>query len=152
MAIKEKLERSPNFYEDAENAALYVRYPKEATAGGLTQLICCWLKWKGHYANRINTQGQARVHKIPRFNIGSGEMQYSKNVQWTKGTTKRGTPDISCIIYGRAVWVEVKVGKDRLSDAQKEQGEAIQEAGGTWFVARDMQSFVDFYYKFIENA
>lgn len=141
---------TPLFARDFPNTDPLI--PKESTSNGLTQLIIRWLTWSGHYANRISTQGQAQVHKIPRWNVGSEQMQYSKTVKWIKGSTKRGTPDISAIIFGRSVWIEVKVGKDRLSEEQKEQGAAIQEAGGAWFVARDMQSFVNFYYQFLEDA
>lgn len=112
--------------------------PSERKANGLTTLIIRWLSFHGHYANRISTQGQARVTR--------------GTVKWTKGHTKKGTPDISAIVYGRAVWIEVKVGADRMSEAQDKQQADIVTAGGIHFIARDMQTFVDFYYKLIEKT
>jgi|SRR5580692_1743469 hypothetical protein len=111
------------------------KIPTDRTANGLTQLIIKFLAWKGHYANRISTQGQARAD--------------GGRIKWTTSHTKRGTPDITAIISGRSVWIEVKVGKDHLSDAQVKQQSDIQEAGGIYYVARDMQSFYQWYYWFI---
>jgi hypothetical protein len=125
---------------------------RETTANGLTQLILKWLKYAGHYANRISTQGQARVQKIPRFDIHSEKLRYHEKTSWTKGHTMKGTPDITGIIYGKAVWIEVKVGKDRMSYAQLEQKGSIEGSGGLYFIAHDMQSFVDWYYKIIEDG
>jgi len=133
----------------AKDHSLQPKFPRETTANGLTMLILKWLKYAGHYANRISTQGQARVQQIPRFNIHSEKVQHFEKVSWTKSHTKRGTPDITGIIYGKAIWIEVKVGKDRMSEAQVEQQADIERAGGLYFVARDMQSFVDWYYRII---
>lgn len=126
-----------------------VLIPSERKANGLTQLIIKWLTWKGHYANRISTQGQASVAKIPKADL-NGRIHHFEQIRWTKGNTKRGTPDITAILYGKSVWIEVKVGKDEMSKAQEKQQFDIQQAGGLYFVARDMQSFVDWYYKLIE--
>jgi hypothetical protein len=40
-------------------------------------------------------------------------------IQWTKGTSTAGSADISATIKGRSVKIEVKIGKDRQSEAQK---------------------------------
>lgn len=122
-----------------------MNWPKVSTANGLTMAIIRFLTWKGHYANRIGTQGQARVQKIPRFNIHSKQMQYFDKVSWTKGNTKRGTPDITAIIGGKAVWIEVKSGQDRMSIAQKEQQASIEMAGGIYYIAQTMEDFYGWY-------
>jgi len=122
-----------------------MKWPVVSKANGLTMAIIRFLTRKGHYANRIGTQGQAQVQKIPRFNIHSQQMQYFEKVKWTKGNTKRGTPDITAIIGGKAVWIEVKIGKDRMSDAQKEQQASIETAGGIYYIATEMQLFYEWY-------
>lgn len=133
----------PTAYKD--QGAPEMVWPKVRTANGLTMAIIKFLTWKGHYANRIGTQGQANIQKIPRFNIFSQQMQYFEKVKWTKGNTKRGTPDITAIIGGKAIWIEVKVGKDRMSDAQKEQQANIEMAGGIYYIATEMQLFYEWY-------
>lgn len=99
----------------------------DKTANGLTKAIIAFFEVQGHYANRIQTQGQFRAGK------------------WTRGTTKRGTPDVSAIVNGRALAIEVKHGKDRLSDAQKQQAEKIQSAGGVWYCARTFEGFTQWF-------
>lgn len=147
LYLKRMKEHAPTFFNDCDDPSVYLKWPVEKKANGLTQLILNFLTWKGHHANRINTQGQVRVHKVPRFNLHTQTIQHTDQVRYTKSMTKRGTPDISAIIKGRAVMIEVKVGRDKLSEAQLKQGEEIVGAGGMYFVARDMQSFYNWYYQ-----
>lgn len=149
--LEDRKRRMPVLVQDFPNDQPTI--PSEKKANGLTQLIIKYLTWSGHYANRIGVQGQARVQKTPfRFNIFTQKMVYTDKTTWTKGQTKRGTPDIHAIIYGKAVWIEVKVGKDRMSADQLEQKAKIEEAGGLYFIAQDMQSFVDWYKKITEDV
>ena len=142
--IEDKKKRYPNFY--AEGAEDYFQIPKTKTANGLTQAIVKFLSLKGHYANRISTQGQARVHKIPKYNILSGQLEHRESVRYTHGNTKLGTPDITAIIGGHSIWIEVKIGRDKMSDEQWKQKEQIEKARGIYYIARDMQAFYDWYY------
>lgn len=48
---------------------------------------------------------------------------------------QRGTPDILCCYNGRFLGIEVKEGKDRLSEIQIAQGKQIEWAGGYFVVA-----------------
>jgi hypothetical protein len=43
--------------------------------------------------------------------------------------------------------IEVKVGKDRLSEDQRKEMAAIEQAGGIYYVARNMADFYEWYYK-----
>lgn len=143
---KAKVLTNPVFYNDCADPYDYMKWPVEKKANGLTQLIVNFLTWKGHHANRINTQGQARVQKIPRFNLHTQTTQYTDKVTYTSSMTKRGTPDIASIVNGKAVMIEVKVGKDKLSEHQLKQQAEIELAGGYYFVARNMTSFYEWYY------
>ncbi|MBO9619888.1 MAG: hypothetical protein J7539_12735 [Niabella sp.] len=106
----------------------------DKTANGLTNCIMDWLKYFGHYANRINTTGTMR--KI------NGQMK------WTKGTTRRGTADITAVLFGRHVAIEVKVGKDRMSDAQKAERDRVQRSGGIYITVKDMPQFCEWFWMF----
>lgn len=112
----------------------------DTTSNGLTTCILDWLKFNGHYGNRINTQGQVRIEKIK---LAHGNVR--TNVRWTKGKTKKGTPDIDAIIRGKPVKIEVKINRDTMSDDQIEQMVAIQKAGGIYFIARNMEGFLQWY-------
>lgn len=61
--------------------------------------------------------------------------------------TRHGTPakfgtkgalDIAATIKGRAVWIDAKTGKDRLSPAQAKFCAAQQKAGGIAFAAKSV--------------
>jgi hypothetical protein len=138
---------SPGFYEASGGDTMKIKPYSDKTTNGLTKAIIDWLTYSGHYANRIQTQGQARIKKQPKFNILSGQIEYRQKVEWTKSMTTKGTPDIDSIINGLPVKIEVKAGKDRISDEQTKQGQRITEAGGIYFVCHDMDQFVRWYRK-----
>jgi len=140
----------PTAYKD--QGAPEMKWPKVSTANGLTMAIIRLLTWKGYYANRISTQGQARVHRFQRFDIMSGKLVDQERTRWTKGNTKRGTPDISAIVHGKAVWIEVKIGKDKMSKAQEEQKVEIETAGGLYFIAKTMEEFYEWYINKFERT
>ncbi|MEJ7740439.1 MAG: hypothetical protein WKF97_23720 [Chitinophagaceae bacterium] len=137
---------APGFFEASGGYGMGIKKYDDRTANGLTRCIIDFLTFKGHYANRILTQGQARFHDIKRFNIFSENREtVSNTVTWTKGTTRRGSPDLTAIICGVSVNIEVKIGKDKMSPEQERERSAIQKAGGLNFIAHDMPSFIDFY-------
>lgn len=151
LKLQDLKRKYPAAYEASGGDDFILKPMSDKTANGLTKCIIDWITLKGGYANRINTQGQARVNKIPRYNILTGKTEYRDSVTWTPSTTRIGTPDIDAIIQGKAVKIEVKIGKDKLSEAQKKHLEDIARAGGMYFVARDMDSFVTWYQQNFEN-
>lgn len=138
-------QKAPGFYVASGGDKMIIKPYSDTTTNGLTKCIIDWLQFNGHYANRINTQGQARIKKIPRFSLISGRIEYTDKVEYTHGTTVRGTPDIDAIIDGRPVKIEVKAGKDKIREEQIKQGEKIQAAGGIYYIARNMAEFVQWY-------
>lgn len=96
-------------------------------ANSLTAAIIKHIRASGGYATRINTQGQFR------------------DGRWTKGTTAKGTADVHACFQGRHLSIEVKVGRDVISDAQRLTAEEITRAGGVYFVARDLNSFLTWF-------
>ena len=54
-----------------------------------------------------------------------------------------GSADISAVVFGRAVKVEVKIGTDRQSEAQRCYQSAVERAGGLYFIAKDFNTFVE---------
>ena len=97
------------------------KIPRVGTANGLTQWIVNYTDWMGCHANRISSAG--------RYLPGADK--------WTKGSfipgsTKKGTADVHCVINGFSVMIEIKVGKDRPSEAQLKQQERVRQAGGVY--------------------
>ena len=113
----------------------------DKTANGLTKAICSFLNYSGCQAERINTMG---VYREKRNTIGK-----VIGGQWTKGTGTPGSADISATIRGRSVKIEVKIGKDKQSEAQKNYQSMIEKSGGTYYIAKDFDTFLQFYDDFI---
>ena len=130
----------PNYPPDYIPKTMY----KDSTANGLTKAICDYINYNGYQAERINTMGTAREKKTTAGKV--------IGVTWTKGTSTAGSADISATIKGRSVKIEVKIGKDRQSDAQKRYQENIEKAGGTYIIAKDFDSFVEWYNQFIQSC
>ena len=62
-----------------------------------------------------------------------------------KGNTEKGLPDITAIIRGRYVGIEVKAGRDKLSQDQLLRKFEIERAGGVYFEARSTDDFLKFF-------
>jgi hypothetical protein len=67
----------------------------------------------------------------------------------TTGT--KGSADISATIAGKSVKIEVKIGKDRQSEHQKVYQDQIENAGGDYFIAKDFDSFYNWFSNFIKQ-
>jgi hypothetical protein len=139
LKLANDIERHPSFPE-----AYFVKKKwDDKTANGLTKAITSFIQFNGFQAERINTMGTARENKRTDGKV--------IGVTWTKGTTTAGSADISATIRGRSVKIEVKIGKDRQSDAQKRYQESIERAGGVYMIARDFDTFVEWFDEFIKN-
>ncbi len=111
----------------------YIPRPKRSdkTANGLTRCIVDYILLNGGQAERISITGRPQ--------------QIGNHIKWTKSHMTIGTADISATIQGRSVKIEVKIGTDRQSDKQRQYQAAIERAGGIYYVARDFDSFVEWY-------
>lgn len=140
LKLENQIERHPNFPPDYHPKTLW----SDKTANGLTKAIMSFIQFSGYQAERINTMGVYREKKTTDGKLIGGS--------WTKGTSTKGSADISATIQGRSVKIEVKVGKDRQSENQKQYQEAIERAGGVYMIARDFDSFVEWFDEFVKNC
>ena len=137
----------------------YPRMPKEyipkptysdKTANGLTKCIIHFVKANGYQAERISNTGRY----IDNSKVVTDSMGFQKRIgsgQYIKGTGTNGTADISLTIKGKSIKCEVKIGKDRQSEAQKKYQADIERAGGIYIIVKDFDEFINFYKKFIET-
>ena len=102
-------------------------FPNVNKANGLTTFVIKFLKWSGWDANRVSSAGRYL------------------NGRYIPSTTRKGTADIHAIIKGRHVSIEIKVGKDRMSQDQYLEAERIQRAGGLYWVVRSPEMFLELY-------
>ena len=96
------------------------------SANNLTREIIALITAKGGFATRVNSQGQwDPVRKVMR-----------------KGTTVKGMTDIVGVLNGVPLFIEVKVGKDKLRPEQEAVAEKIKKAGGKWILARSLDDVI----------
>jgi hypothetical protein len=65
---------------------------------------------------------------------------------YIKGTSTNGTADISAIYKGKSLKIEVKILKDKQSDAQKIYEQNVIKAGGFYILAKDWNGFIEQFY------
>lgn len=117
---------------------------RDDTANGLTKCIIDFLKFEGWQAERISNTGRP-IDQRQTFTDVVGRTRTIGRTKWIPGTGTNGTADISATIAGRSVKIEIKIGFDRQSEAQKNYQQAIEQAGGMYLIARDFQQFYDWY-------
>lgn len=112
-------------YPTLPEHALAPRMFRDDNSNGLTRCIATYVTLKGGFASRINNQGtyKQRLHKcIPE-------------------TSRKGLADIMAPFRGLSLHIEVKVGKERQSEAQKRIESEVNRSGGFYYVAKDFESF-----------
>ena len=118
-------------------------------ANSLTKCIVDFINLSGYQAERINTMGVYREpKKHEQFN---GTFKTLVKGTYTPSTSTKGSADISSTIHGRSVKIEVKYGKDRMSEAQQRYKEDIEKAGGVYYVARTFDEFISWYDGFLSS-
>ncbi len=142
---------------DIANAKAHPQFAKYApkakyrddTANGLTLCILDYIRLHGGQAERINTTGVPIDRRREVTDI-MGHRRTIGGIEWRKGGGTVGSADISATIRGRSVKIEVKIGKDKQSEAQKAYQHEVETAGGLYFIAKDFTMFVEWYHQNFE--
>jgi len=128
-SIKE-LEQLHFAVKKAENPN--VPYPvkttfRDDTANELTRCIIAWLKINGHFGARVNSMGT-----------------YSQKLgKYIRSGSRKGMADITAVITGKHVSIEVKTGHDRMRPEQWKVKSEIEQAGGVYIVASSFDNFLE---------
>lgn len=101
----------------------------DKTANGLTAAIIAHLKYKGHFAARVNTTGI--------FDQQRG--------LWRSTGAQRGMADISAVICGRSVQLEIKAGNDRPRADQIKVQADVRAAGGVYEFVHSFTEYISIY-------
>ena len=121
----------------------------DTTANGLERCICDFIRYNGYQAERIKNTGRP-IDNTQQVTDVLGRTQTIGSISYIKGTGTNGTADISATIFGRSVKIEVKIGKDYQSQAQKEYQQSIESSGGQYWVVKDFDSFYFYYESFLD--
>jgi hypothetical protein len=123
IALEDTQQRHPNLPAYALPRPRY----SDKDANGLTRCIIDYVRLSGGYATRINTMGLFDPH----------------TGKWRKSGSTKGTADIHACLLGKHLSIEVKAGRDRMSEHQESTRHKVEQSGGLYFEARSFQSFYE---------
>jgi len=102
---------------------------RDDTANGLTKCIIKYLTMQGAFVTRLNSTGI-----------------YRNNIQkFVPNTQRKGMPDVYALIDGKTLFIEVKIGKDRLSYHQIKVQNESEANGASYIIARNFTDFLNEY-------
>lgn len=121
----------------------------DTTANGLTKCVIDYINFSGGQAERISNTGRY----IDESRIVTDVLGNRKKIgtgKYIKGTGTNGTADISATFKGKSIKIEIKM-KDKQSEAQKEYQQAIERAGGIYFICHNFDEFLDKFNTFVNQ-
>lgn len=148
MTLKDLIEavhqESKKQYPNMPEHALPKKKFSDKNANGLTQCILKFFELKGIKAWRQQSGGRfIREQRVTNVIGQSITTQKGRFIPQGKAGGK-GAGDISAIISGKFVSIEVKIGKDRQSEDQKTFQKELENSGGVYFVTK---TWNDFYFQ-----
>lgn len=147
LALEQDKLKYPSFPDKFRSIYKYT----DKTANGLTRCITDWINFSGGQAERISSTGRV-IDNRQTYTNAIGQVVTIGSTKYIPGTGTKGTADISATVNGRSVKIEVKIGKDRQSEAQKTYQAKIEAAGGVYIIAKDFGSFLEWYDGFVSNT
>lgn len=117
---------------------------KDDTANGLTKCVIDFIRFNGGQAERIANMGRV-IDNRKTFVDVVGRSRTIGKTQYIPGNGFNGTADISAILYGKSVKIEVKIGSDRQSEAQKNYQLVVEQAGGIYLITTSFEQFFNWY-------
>ncbi len=140
LALQHKCAASPTFPRK------YIPKPKftDKNSNGLIKCVIAFSRLQGCQAERISVEGRV-LDGRKTFQDVVGFQRTIGTVKRIKSSSQVGSADVSAIINGRSVKIEVKVGKDRQSPAQKQYQRQVEAAGGIYLLISSFQQFYDWF-------
>ena len=104
---------------------------RDDRANDLTRCVVEYIRLRGGFASRINSTG----------------VYNQKLKKYIPGTSRRGLADVMGVYRGKSLHVEIKIGRDKQSEHQKRVEAEVIRSGGLYFIARDFESFKQWFDK-----
>lgn len=142
LYLKNTLEKYPSFIE--KPYAIPKADTKEVGANSLTKLVISFIEFNNCQAERISSSGRY-VDGTKQVTDCIGRQRTIGSGKYIKSTSTNGTADISAVIKGRSVKIEIKWDKDRQSPDQNKYQESIQRAGGIYIIVKTFDDFINWY-------
>lgn len=113
----------------------------DTTANGLTKTIIMFIQYIGGQAERVSSMGRMIDNRKVSTDV-LGRQRSIGSMKYIPGTSTNGTADISAIYKGISFKIEVKIGSDRQSEAQKKYQQEVERAGAVYIIAKDFDNFI----------
>lgn len=120
----------------------------ERTANGLTRAVIDFLTFHNCQAERVSTEGRV-IDGRKKVSNHMGQVGMIGSVSRIPTSGKKGSADIAATIRGLSVKLEIKVGNDRQSPAQKAYQEEVERAGGQYWIVRSFNEMVEKFNSFL---
>jgi len=146
LYLTKHYEKLPSIPEYARCTPLY----QQRTSNGLTRCVLDWLRLSGHQAERISNTGRL-IDGTKVVTNCLGFKHRIGSVHYIKGSGTNGTAEVSSTIAGRSVKIEIKLGADRQSAAQRRYQADVERSGGVYLIVHDFQSFLSWYELFMSG-
>jgi hypothetical protein len=139
-----KIKDSQEKYPSVPDYAVPVPKYSDKSANGLTKCVIDWLLLSGHFAERTGNQGRVIDQRKEVVDV-LGQRKTIGTVKRIPSSGTKGTSDIKAIINGKFIAIEIKYGKDRHSDVQKDYQRKVEASGGEYWIVRDFEQFMELY-------
>lgn len=133
------LEEAAVKYPNVPPHALVKKEYKLRSANGLAGAIVHFIKLLGGHAERRSNTGRY-IQPKTYTNVFGKKIELGKG-KYIPGTGRNGTSDVSGVFNGVPLAIEVKIGKDRMSEAQKQYKRDFEKAGGFYMEAKTFDQF-----------
>ena len=100
----------------------------DSSANGLTKCVIDY----------INLQDNATAWRVNNVGIFDTKTQRHR-----KAATIKGIADITAIRNGTTYQIEIKIGKDKMSDDQKKFAERVRASGAYYFMVKSFDDFIN---------
>lgn len=115
-----------------------IKYTKGNTASRIEKNIISYIKLTGHQAEKRAVMGREIITPDVKTSLGTLR---GKRIRIPSTGTK-GASDVSAVLYGIAISIEIKRGGDTQKSDQKKYQDSIVAAGGFYFIAHDEDDFL----------
>jgi hypothetical protein len=125
--------KAPGFFELSGGYNMRVDPYSDKTANGLTKCI------EDFISNLPEGVGEATRQN----STGTPRQMPDGSIKWSISNVRKGLADVRATYKGRALNIEVKIGRDTQSDAQKKEMERVRKAGGIYWIAKTFEDFLE---------
>jgi hypothetical protein len=108
---------------------------RDDSANSLTKCIVEYIRLSGGFASRVSVQGT-----------------FSRKLnKYIPSTSRKGLADVMATYRGFSISCEVKIGRDKQSEAQMKVQDEVTRSGGLYYIAKDFSSFKLWFDNIINN-